>query len=131
MDAAKHTVRNAKNYIISHSLCLPLYRIFRKTASPKESLQKYYSLGEHLGSGNFADVYRAELHPRPASASAGSGQSSGRTFETGGRLLPIPKAVAVKCIHRQRASMEEVMREVEVTKLIAHPVRNEPAERSQ
>ena len=116
---------------ISHSLCLPLYRIFRKTASPKESLQKYYSLGEHLGSGNFADVYRAELHPRPASASAGSGQSSGRTFETGGRLLPIPKAVAVKCIHRQRASMEEVMREVEVTKLIAHPVRNEPAERSQ
>ena len=112
------TVRDiALSQKLTRSFTAPHHRLFRKVKAEKATLRTYYDLEEQLGAGNFAAVYRANVR------STTPGQASVRTYEADGRLLPVPKEVAVKCIDRKSASMEDIMREIEVTRLISHPVK--------
>ena len=73
-------------------------------------MKKYYDVGDLLGQGNFADVFKSTCKDT-------------RTFQKpDGSSGTIPQQVAIKSIDKSKVEdMNDITREIEIMKLVSHP----------
>ena len=82
-------------------------QIFNKSSS---GVKKYYDMGDLLGQGNFADVFKSTCKET-------------RVFtKPDGSKGEIPQHVAIKSIDKSKVEdMNDITREIDIMKMVSHP----------
>lgn len=111
-------------------------RLFRKAPAKPSPLERRvdqaYNIGDQIGEGQFAQVFRAKLHGMDMDMGASGGNDSfharpmrsQRTCQSPtGTLMHVPSDVAIKTIDKGRVGeMGDLDREVEIMRSVAgHP----------
>ena len=80
-------------------------QIFQKTG-----VKKYYDMGDLLGQGNFADVFKSTC------------KDTRKFTKPDGSEAQIPQLVAIKSIDKSKVEdMNDITREIDIMKMVSHP----------